>query len=364
MKDLDKSYKGFVAGEHGNAMMIALVVTAIFGAGFIGYKSGQEDIYNQFTAYLSDRGIIQASADDQAEDAGADNPVIAKVDGDAIRRKDVIALVNAMPPQMRQIPLQQLYPMALEQEISNKIVDKRAASAGLGGDKDVQKELRIAKQQIIRAKFLENEITARVDDARVKVEYEKYLKEFPDVQEVKAAHILVDDEKLAKDIIKKLDNGEDFAALAQEYSKDGSAENGGDLGYFAKSEVVPEFAEAAFSTKVGTYDKTPVKSDFGYHIVRVEEKRQRPPAEFDEIKSYLAQELQRTAFDEVMKEWKSTATIERFDIEGNPIPTKGDAAADSEDGQAQAQATPEGGNDAEPAAGVEDDAQTSDDTAE
>ena len=65
-----------------------------------------------------------------------------------------------------------------------------------------------------------------------------------------------------------------------------------------------------------------------------------------------------------MKEWKSTATIERFDIEGNPIPTKGDAAADSEDGQAQAQATPEGGNDAEPAAGVEDDAQTSDDTAE
>ncbi len=131
-----------------------------------------------------------------------------------------------------------------------------------------------------------------------------------------------------------IDKGEDFAALAKENSKDGSAENGGDLGYFAQNEVVPEFASAAFATDVGSYTKTPVKSEFGFHIIKVEEKRKRPPAPYEQVKPYLEQELQRAIVDEVLKEWKEAASIERFDINGAPLPEQTAPAAGEEESDA------------------------------
>ncbi len=351
MKNFKQSCKGFAKGEQGNAMMIALTVTAILGAGFIGYKSGQEDIFNQFVSVLSSEGNTQVSVQKPAENTGAENPVIAKVNGQDIRREDVVALVNAMPAQMRQIPLPQLYPMALEQAISNKIVDEKAANSGLENDKEVKEQLYQVKQQIVRAKFLENEITARIDDARVKEKYDEYVEIFPDIQEVKAAHILVEDEKTAKDVIAKLNKGEDFAALAKEFSQDGSAQSGGDLGYFAKQEVVPAFAEAAFGAEVGSYTKKPVKSDFGYHVIRVDEKRKRAPQPLEEVEENLKQQLQREAFNEIMEDWQSTAKIERFDVDGNPIPS-------AEEQQAEAESVDEDAT--EPASGEEHDHEHSD----
>ena len=205
-------------------------------------------------------------------------------------------------------------------------------NSGLENDKEVKEQLYEIKQQIVRAKFLENEITARIDEDRIKEKYDEYVKNFPDIEEVKAAHILVEDEKTAKKVIAKLNDGGDFAKLAQEFSQDGSAKSGGDLGYFAKQEVVPAFAEAAFSTKVGSYTKKPVKSDFGYHVIRVDEKRKRSPAELEEVKPSLKQELQRTAFNEIMKEWQSTAKVERFDVDGNPIPSEEEQQAEAESG--------------------------------
>jgi len=342
MKDFKKSYKGFAKAQNGNAMMVALTVTAIFGAGFIGYKVGQEDIFKQFMASLSEKESVDVATQKPEVNTGKDNPVLAKVNGVEVRRLEIMEFVNSMPAQMRQIPLAQLYPMALEQTIANKIVDAKASKSGLENNKDVKEQLYDVKQQIIRAKFLENEIKSRVGEDRIKAKYEEYLKNFPETEEVKAAHILLDDEKLAKDIIKKLDKGADFAALAKEFSKDGSAQNGGDLGYFAKSEVVPEFATAAFETKPGTYAKKPIKSNFGFHVLKVEEKRKRPPETFEKVSQLLEQELHRAAFEEIMNEWKSAAKIERFDINGKPIPDAKDQAT------ASAEKAPEA---AEPAAG-------------
>ncbi len=349
MKDFKKSYKGFAKAQNGNAMMVALTVTAIFGAGFIGYKVGQEDIFKQFMASISEseKESTEVATQKPEVNTGKENPVLAKVNGEEIRRLEVMEFVNSMPAQMRQIPLAQLYPMALEQSIANKIVDAKASKSGLENDKDVKEQLYDLKQQIIRAKFLENEIKSRVGEDRIKAKYEEYLKNFPETEEVKAAHILVDNEKLAKDIIKKLDKGADFAALAKEFSKDGSAQNGGELGYFTKNEVVPEFAKAAFETKPGTYAKKPIKSDFGFHVLKVEEKRMRPPETFEKIAQLLEQELHRAAFEEIMNEWKSAAKIERFDINGKPIPDAKDQETASAEKAAGA---------AEPAAGTEEEA--------
>ncbi len=325
-----KSYRELCSSERGSGGVIALillVIVALVGA-MVFMSKNVNDAQNGETKTAS-------SSSDEGENASVDNPnenpVIARVYGEEITRQDVIDLVNVMPPQMRQFPLEQLFPMALEQLINNKIVDKNAANAGLENDEFVKEQLKQAKEQIIRTKYLEDAVKAKITDERLQEEYKKYIANFPEVEEVKASHILVDDEKIAKDIIAKLNKGEDFAKLAKEYSKDGSSENGGELGYFSEKEVVPEFAKAAFETKIGEYTKKPVKSNFGYHIIKVEDKRKRPPAEFAQAKPYLEKELQRIVLDEMVKDWRENAEIERFDINGKPITEQEPAAGEADE---------------------------------
>ncbi len=320
--------------EKGGAMGVVLVIILLAGASVVSFVAGQKNS----SLALPGVDVVTNVVDDVdttiVDTDAKKNPVLARIDGKEIRRQDVVKLVNSMPPQMQQIPIEQLFPMALEQTISNALVDEKAKASGLQNDPDVKKQLAQAKEQLIRGKYVENAIKSRLTEERLQASYKGYVDGFPELDEVKAAHILVDDEKLAKDIVKKLGKGEDFAALAKEHSKDGSSENGGDLGYFAENEVVPEFAKAAFSTETGAYTKTPVKSQFGYHIIKVEEKRKRPAAPYEQVKQFLEQELQRTVLDEVLNEWKSAATIERFDINGNPLPEKTAPAAGEEDAPA------------------------------
>ena len=339
-------YKGFCGklrgAEAGNAVVIVLVILVLAAVGALAYTSGKLKIPG--SGVLDN---VDLAAGDKAE-SGEDvdpNPVMAKLNGEEIRREDVIGLINTMPPQMKQIPIDTLFPMALEQLVSNKIIDEKVEGANLDNDPAVKAQLEQAKIQIVRAKFLENSVKERLTEERLQAKYDDYVKNFPDVEEVKVAHILVEDEKLAKSLIKKLNKGGDFAALAKENSKDGSAQNGGDLGYFTKTEVVPPFAEAAFSTEPGQYTKKPVKSDFGYHIIRVDEKRKRPPAEFAQARPFLEQELQRTILDEIVKEWKADVEVERFDINGSPLPEEQEPAAGADDSSVQ---------DADPAAAAEE----------
>ncbi len=362
MKDLRKSCHALGAAQHGNATVVVLAVIAVVVAGALGFVAGRNMKSNSLN-HMKLASIV-APKDDGADVSGKNNPVVARVDGVAIKRQDVIDLMNSMPPQMRQIPQGQLYAIALEQAIGNVLADNHVKSSSLENDPEVQKQIWLARKQIIRANFVEKAVNARISDDKLKAEYDNYVKNFPKIEEVKAAHILVKDEKTAKDIIKKLDNGADFAELAKENSTDGSADNGGELGYFAENEVVPVFAKAAFAAKVGTYVKNPVKSEFGYHIIRVEDKRMRPPAPFDSVKPFIKQELARKELQTMLNEWKSAANIERFDINGNPIKQEATSNADNSDvasaaTQPEAGAAADGGIEkAEPAAGDEKDTAT------
>ncbi len=347
MKDFKKSCRTLGTAQKGNSNVIILAVVAVAAAGVLGFVAGN----NSGSVSLTD--IKQPTAQEiqaaENETSAKPNPVVAKVNGTEIKQQEIVALLNSMPAQVRQNSGAQLYPMALEQAISNKLADSKAALSFLDKDPEVQKQLWQAREQIIRNNFVERAVNARISEDKLKAEYENYIENFPEIEEVKSAHILVDDEKTAKEIIKKLDGGADFAELAKENSKDGSAERGGELGYFAENEVVPEFAEAAFSAQVGTYVKNPVKSDFGYHVVRVDEKRMRPPAAFESVKPFIQQELQRKELQAMLEEWKSEADIERFDFNGNPITSDDNAVTAQTDGEPQA-AEPAAGDEAEPAA--------------
>lgn len=327
--------------ENGNAVVIALVVLVVAAVGVLAFMSGKINI-----AQNQGDSSIEVAANEEGAQDGQSNPVVAILNGEEIKRQDVLVAINSMPPQMRAaLPAEQLYPMALEQLISNKIIEEKAMKAGLENDETVLEQLEVAKTQIIRTQFLENEIKAGITDELVNAEYEQYVKDFPEVDEVKAAHILVDDEKLAKDLIKKLDKGAAFDVLAAENSKDGSAAQGGDIGYFAKEEVVPEFADAAFAMKVGEYSKKPVKSDFGYHIIRVDDARKRPPADLEQVKPMIEQKIGRQVFEEKVAQWKDAVEIERFDFNGQPLntaePAAGQEAAAEAETAADAQAQPD-----------------------
>lgn len=354
MNSLNKS-------QSGNAVVIVLVVLAIVAVGALAYLSGQikpetdavvieetavdapvdanemaEAVSESVTAEETDTADATGESSDEATDEAAEpaqegvevneeaqaagvepgNPVVAQIGDEKVMRLDVLNFITQLPPNVRQMPLEQLFPMALEQVINGRILDQNMVTANLENDPEVLKQLEEAKEQIIRNTYMQGEIEKKLTESRMKKAYDDFIKEQPEVEEAKAAHILVEDEQLAKDIIAKLKDGGDFAALAKENSKDNTAENGGDLGYFSKTDVVPEFAEAAFALSEGKYTEAPVKSQFGFHVIKLEDKRKRPNPTFEEAKPFLEAELRREILDEILEGWRKDKEIKRFDING------------------------------------------------
>lgn len=256
----------------------------------------------------------------ETPEASAENPVVAKVDGKPVVRSEVLAFIQNLPPQMKQLPLETIFPMALEQVINGKIVEEKAAKTDVSNDPKVAERMAQAKEQITRAVFVEQEIEKNLSPARVQKAYDKFAAEQGKIEEVKARHILVEKEDVAKDIIKKLADGAKFEDLAKEYSKDeGNKATGGDLGYFAQGDMVKEFSDAAFAMKKGETSKTPVKTQFGYHVIQVEDRRPRAVPTLASLQPQIEAQERREILNELLESWRKNATVEAFDINGNPV---------------------------------------------
>ncbi len=262
------------------------------------------------------------------------NPVVAKVDGQDISRVDVFRYIKMMPANVQQLPPQAVYPLALEQVVNTRLVQNKAEDSGLENDPEVQQQISMAKQQIIRSVYVQRAVDKEISDSDLKKKYDEAVGKTPAVEEIHAAHILVDSEAKAKELIGKLDAGEDFAKLASENSGDpGNKDKGGDLGWFAKQDMVPEFSEAVFKMGNGEISKTPIKTQFGYHVVKVEDKRDRPKPTLEEVKPQIQAELRREKLEGMLAQWREGAKIEKFDINGQPVkeqdvaPSAGDTSA-------------------------------------
>lgn len=320
-------------------LAIAIVVAA--GAGYGVYSSmstnaasseetavqtepaelSQADQATTQTEEASTAAATEPAAAPASEPAAEDNPVVAIVNDQKITRQDVMDFMASLPPQMQKLPPETIFPMVQEQVVNAAIVDQKAQKAGIASTPEVEEQMEKAKTQIIRAVFAEKEIDANYNESETKKAYDKMVADMPKVEEVKAAHILVDDEAKAKEIIKKLDDGAKFADLAKEYSKDKSnAQNGGDLGYFAQGDMVKEFGDAAFALNKGKYTEAPVKTQFGYHVILLEDKRNRPAPAYDDVKDELAAKVKRDLLNKMMEEWRDSAKVERFDFNGQPYP--------------------------------------------
>lgn len=262
------------------------------------------------------------------------NPVVAKVDGKEITRVDVFRYIKMMPANVQQLPPEAVYPLALDQVINTRLVQNKAEDSGLENDPEVQQQLAMAKQQIIRSVYVQRAVDKEISNSDIKKKYDDLIGKAPAVEEVKASHILVDSEAKAKDLISKLKDGADFGKLAAENSNDpGNKDKGGDLGWFAKQDMVPEFSDAAFKIAKGKISETPVKTEFGWHVVKIEDKRQRPKPSFEEVKPMIQAEIRREKLEAMLDQWKTASKIERYDVNGNPLkeqPEMAPAAGDEE----------------------------------
>jgi peptidyl-prolyl cis-trans isomerase C len=257
--------------------------------------------------------------------ARAEDKVLAKVNGSEIRQSDVAMAEEELGPSLAQMDPATKEENVLSFLIDMKVVAKAAEDEKIADGDDFKKRLAFARNRLLMDSLLASKgKAATTDDAEKKV-YEDAAKQISGEQEVHARHILVETEDEAKAVKAELDKGADFADLAKKKSKDPGASDGGDLGFFTKEQMVPEFSEVAFKLNPGQVSD-PVKSQFGWHIIKVEEKRNRKPPEFDQVKAQIETYVTRKAQADYVGKLRETAKIERFDQAAN-TPAAGGAAA-------------------------------------
>jgi peptidyl-prolyl cis-trans isomerase C len=248
------------------------------------------------------------------------DPVLAKVNGQPIHTSDLKAATETLPPQARSMPPQQLYPMLLDQLVDAQALLVAAKKTGLDKDPDVQHSMQMAEDRALASALLNKVVRPQVTDEAVKARYDQDFANKAGEPEVHARHILVSDEATAKKIIAELKKGGDFAALSKQYSKDpGASQQGGDLGFFKKGDMVPEFADAAFALKDKEVSPVPVKTQFGWHVIQTMEHRTNPPPTFEQQRDELRQQMVQAAVQKEVAQARSEVTVEKFNMDGTPV---------------------------------------------
>jgi peptidyl-prolyl cis-trans isomerase C len=182
----------------------------------------------------------------------------------------------------------------------------------------VRRQMALAEDTALQSALLSKEVGPSVTEEAIRARYDKEMADKPGQEEVHARHILVPTEEEAKKVIAELKKGADFATLAKQYSKDPGAAQGGDLGWFKKDEMVPAFSAAAFAMKPGQVSDKPVKTEFGWHVIQVEEKRHAEPPSFEQAHDGLRQKMIQEGVQKAVKQARADVTVEKFNMDGSP----------------------------------------------
>ena len=249
----------------------------------------------------------------RAEDA---NPVLVKVNGAEIRQSDVKLAEEELGPSLAQMDPATKKENVLAFLIDMKIVAKAAEDKKIEDRPEFKARLAFTRNRLLMDNLLATEGKAATTDEAMKKVYDEAAKQIAGEQEVHARHILVETEDEAKAIEAELKKGTDFAELAKTKSKDPGAADGGDLGFFTKDQMVPEFSAVAFALEPGKISD-PVKSQFGWHVIKVEEKRNRKAPDFEQVKPQIETYVTRKAQAEYVTKLRESAKIERMDQASN-----------------------------------------------
>jgi peptidyl-prolyl cis-trans isomerase C len=253
--------------------------------------------------------LIAPSAALRAQDS---DPVVARANGVDIRQSDLTLAEDEVGGSMPQMAPDQKREYLITYLTDVIVLSQTADQQKLGDRDDVKRRILFERNKVLMETLLQDAGKAAVTDDAMRKVYDDAIKQMPPEEEVHARHILVPTEDEAKAIEAELKKGADFAALAKEKSKDPGAAEGGDLGYFTKDQMVPEFADVAFKLDKGQISD-PVKTQFGWHIIKVEDKRTKPTPTFDDVKTQLQTYVTHKAQAELVENLRKSATIDRLD---------------------------------------------------
>ena len=244
-----------------------------------------------------------------AQDA---DKVIARVNGADIKASDLAIAEEDIGANLAQMPPESRREYLTSYLTDMTLVAKTAEGRKLGDSDEFKQRLAYYRNKILMELLLQSEAKAAVSDGAMHQLYDEAARQMAGQQEVRARHILVKTEDEAKAIVAELKNGADFAELARKKSTDPGASEGGDLGYFPKDEMVPEFADAAFKLEKGQVSD-PVHTRFGWHVIKVEDKRERQVPAFDQVRDQLATHLVRKSQAELITKLRADAKVERVE---------------------------------------------------
>ena len=296
-------------------------------------------------AFAADQKAPAPAASAPAASAPANDPVVAKVNGQVLHRSDLEMALRNAPPQIQQAPREQIYMQLLNSMSNGLLLAQAGRKAKIDALPAVKSQLAIADNEIIADAYVASIARSQITEAKLREAYDQYAKNASTQEEVSARHILVPTEQEAKDIIEQLKKGGDFATLAKDKTTDPSGKtSGGDLGYFTKADMVPEFANAAFALKKGEYTQTPVHTQFGWHVIKLEDRRQGKAGTYEQVAPQIASQMTQQIVFQKLQELRGQGKVELFDPEGKPLAMAapgGGAPAGAAPAQSQQKAAPQ-----------------------
>ena len=266
-------------------------------------------------------------------EAAPSDVVVAKVNGEDVYLSELLDAYSQLPPQAQQMGVETIYPFLLERVIDQKLLGLAAAKSIAPDDPEVQEQMAMLRERVEMQVYFTRELEQKVTEESIRDGYEQFLKDNPPTEELHARHILVETEEKAKEVLSEIQGGKDFAEAAKEHSTGPSGPNGGDLGYFGADAMVKPFADAAFAMQAGEISSAPVQTEFGWHLIKVEDRRETPQPAFDEMRDQISQQLSQEAASEILEGLRGNATIEKFDMQGNPEPAPEEPAPGAEPAQ-------------------------------
>ena len=234
---------------------------------------------------------------------------IAIVAGKAITNRDIEFALTDLQDQLGQVPPQQRRAAALLALIDIRLLAAEADEQGVDDGAIFQQRLDFLRDRALHNEFFNAQVVQSVSDDEVRARYDEEIASRPAENEVNARHILVATAEEARAVITALDSGADFATLAQDRSTGPSGPQGGDLGYFTRGRMVPEFEEAAFKLTVGEYTKEPVQTQFGFHVIKVEDARPVQPPPFEQVAGQVQSGILREKYAELLQSLRNETVI-------------------------------------------------------
>jgi peptidyl-prolyl cis-trans isomerase C len=276
-------------------------------------------------------GIAGWSAAATAQEAASDpSKIVATINGEPVTEFDLQMTLADLQNQLGQVPEEGRKAAALTALTDIRMLAAKAEEAGLGETEEFLSRLEFLRQRALHNSYFEQEVVNKVTEDEIRARYDREVAATPPANEVRARHILLESEEEARSVVDQLDGGADFEALAKEKSTGPTGPNGGDLGYFQRGQMVPPFEEATFGLDIGAYTKEPVKTQFGWHVIKLEDRRQLQPPAFSEVEQQIRSVLLRERYFELLTRLRDDASIEISDPELKNAYDNSTAAAPAE----------------------------------